>query len=273
MLVDGRAIATAILLETRSSMPRVAIVRAITIAPNRATESYLKLKGARAQDAGMSLEVVELPETVTEEEVIAEILREGADAIIVQLPLPAHIDSVRVCNSIPAGKDADVLSVNGYAAFLSGEGVVPPVAAAMQEVFERHQVQVSGARAVVVGQGQLVGQPCAALLEKLGAEVSVITRNEGDLSLLKDAAIVVLGAGVPGLVRAEHLSPGVVIIDAGTSEHGGALVGDAHPDCAEVASVYTPVPGGVGPIAVACLFRNVLHLLTRPLREDKKRVD
>ena len=111
------------------------------------------------------------------------------------------------------------------------------------------------------------------LLRALGAEVSVVTKESGDLSLLTDADIVISGAGVPGLIRPEHLKEGVVLIDAGTSESGGAIVGDADPACAEVASVFTPVPGGVGPVAVACLFRNVAALLGSPLQEPAKGVD
>ncbi|HEV8666956.1 MAG TPA: bifunctional methylenetetrahydrofolate dehydrogenase/methenyltetrahydrofolate cyclohydrolase, partial [Candidatus Paceibacterota bacterium] len=135
-----------------------------------------------------------------------------------------------------------------------------PVAEAVSEVLVRSNVSVQNKTAVVVGAGKLVGAPVAELLRELGANVSVITQNEGSLLDLKTADIVVLGAGEPGLVSPEMLKEGVVLIDAGTSEASGRLAGDASPACAEVASVFTPVPGGIGPISVAMIFKNLFTL-------------
>jgi methylenetetrahydrofolate dehydrogenase (NADP+)/methenyltetrahydrofolate cyclohydrolase len=137
---------------------------------------------------------------------------------------------------------------------------LPPVAGAIVEIFVRNGVSASGKKAVVVGAGKLVGTPAAQLLRDLGAHVTVVTHTRGSLEELKDADIVVLGAGEPGLVKPEMLKQGVVLIDAGTSESSGKLAGDADPACAHVASVFTPVPGGVGPIAVAMIFKNLLTL-------------
>ena len=160
-----------------------------------------------------------------------------------------------------------------YERFVRGEGIVPPVAAAVARILVYEGMEIRGKKAAVVGQGKLVGKPVAALLSILGADVTTITKESGDLSVLKDADIVVTGAGVPGLIRPEHLKEDVALIDAGTSESDGAIVGDADPACVEVASVFTPVPGGVGPVAVACLFRNVAELLGSPLQDSSKGVD
>jgi len=266
MIVDGRAIASDILARVRASMNgRTPVVRAVVVAPSPATESYLRVKAARAKDAGMTLEIARLPDGSSTDEVVRAVEAEGCDALIVQLPLPAHIDSGPVLDAVPLGKDADVLSRAAYARFLEGaEGaLLPPVVCAVAEILSRSGIALEGKRAVVVGQGKLVGMPVAAWMERMGAEVAAVTREAGDLSALKDADIVVSGAGSPGLIRPEHLSPGAVLIDAGTSESGGAIVGDADPACAEVAGVFTPVPGGVGPVAVACLFSNVARLLGR----------
>ena len=108
-----------------------------------------------------------------------------------------------------------------------------------------------------------MGAPAAELLRELGADVAVITASRGSLAALKDADIVVSGAGSPGLLQPEMFKEGVVLIDAGTSEASGRLTGDADPRCAEVASVFTPVPGGAGPIAVAMLFKNLFTLAQR----------
>jgi methylenetetrahydrofolate dehydrogenase (NADP+)/methenyltetrahydrofolate cyclohydrolase len=134
------------------------------------------------------------------------------------------------------------------------------VAGAVAEVLERHHVDVTGKKTVVVGAGKLVGKPVASMLAEMGAEVSVVTSTEGSLEELKTADIVVLGAGSPGFVKPDMLKEGVVLIDAGTSESNGKLAGDADPSCAEVASVFTPVPGGIGPLAVAMIFKNLLAL-------------
>ncbi|HVX90187.1 MAG TPA: bifunctional 5,10-methylenetetrahydrofolate dehydrogenase/5,10-methenyltetrahydrofolate cyclohydrolase [Candidatus Paceibacterota bacterium] len=262
MIIDGRQIAAEILADTKarvSVLGRTPTVRAVTVSPNAATESYLRIKAVRAADAGMQLEVVKLPDSATTEDVIAAVRRNGADAVIVQLPLPTHIDTSRVLDAVPARKDADVLS---HATRQLPGALLPPVAASVQEILDRASVSARGKYVVVVGQGWLVGDPVAAWLRTSGGDVHTLTRESSDLSILKNADIVVSGAGSPHLVKPEMLKPGVVLIDAGTSESDGALAGDADPACAEVASVFTPVPGGVGPIAVACLFRNVAILLT-----------
>ncbi len=269
MIIDGRAIATEILKDVRTRLPKSAVVRAVVVSPTPATESYLSIKSARAEEAGMHLEIVRLAETASEQDVISAVEQPGCDAVIVQLPLPEHLDERKILGAIPERLDADVLSPMAYARFSLDEpdALLPPVVAAVAEILERSKVYPAGKGAAVVGQGRLVGAPVATWLVNQGAEVMVLTLESGDLSMLKEASIIVTGAGSPGLIQPEHLDAGAVLIDAGTSESGGAIVGDADPSCSEVASVFTPVPGGVGPIAVACLFRNVLILLERGLQE------
>jgi methylenetetrahydrofolate dehydrogenase (NADP+)/methenyltetrahydrofolate cyclohydrolase len=170
------------------------------------------------------------------------------------MPLPPQINLAEILEALPVEKDVDAITDKGQSF------VRAPVAEAVSEVFVRAGVSAVGKRAIVVGAGKLVGAPVADLLRELGADVSIITRNEGNLVDLKEADIVVLGAGDPGFVKPEMLKEGVVLIDAGTSEASGRLAGDADPKCAEVASVFTPVPGGIGPIAVAMIFKNLFLL-------------
>lgn len=265
MIVEGRSIAAEILRNTKERVERLGVspvVRAITCAPSPATLSYLRIKSARAADAGMTLEVVTMSEEATEEELMSAVTAPGAHAVIVQLPLPAQFDTARVVNAIPVEKDADVLSVHAYKQFREG-GIRPPVVEAVAEILARTGTVIQGSNVVVVGQGKLVGQPVAEFLEGKGAVVHILTRDSEDLSMLATADIVVSGAGSPHLITPEMVREGVVLIDAGTSESGGALVGDIDPACENKASVFTPVPGGVGPIAVACLFRNVATLMER----------
>lgn len=260
MIINGRTLASELL--QRISTSRSLVVRAVTVAPSSATKAYLSVKATRAKEAGMTLEVVECSPESTTEEVITAVQKEGADAVIVQLPLPESFDTDAIVNAIPVEKDADVLSEKAYARFERGEegALLPPVVSAIEEILTTVGFDVSGKRAVVVGEGKLVGKPTALWLQSRGASVQVVSRTRGDMSLLKDAELIVSGAGQAGLITPEHVTDGVVLIDAGTSESNGALAGDALPSCAEKASVFTPVPGGVGPLAVACLFKNAALL-------------
>ena len=265
MIFDGQKRTKEILSQVRkdvSELPHPLVVRAIAVQASRATDSYLKTKKLRARDAGMELEVVRLGDTATTEEVLQALFEPGADALLVQLPLPDFIDTKRVLDAIPLSKDADVLSSEAHARFESGApgALLPPVVGAVKDILEHAHISPKGKRVVVVGKGWLVGEPVAIWMKNVEAHVTVLTREEGDFSLLKEADIIVSGAGEGGIIKPEHLTAGVVLIDAGTSESGGSIVGDADPACAEIASVFTPVPGGVGPMAVACLFRNTAIL-------------
>jgi methylenetetrahydrofolate dehydrogenase (NADP+) / methenyltetrahydrofolate cyclohydrolase len=221
-----------------------------------------------AKRAGMTLDVVELPEDVGQELVIKHIQREGADAVLVQLPLSDALSTEAVLDAIPLHLDADILSSRAYRAFETGEesALMPPVVGAVREIFQKYNIDPKGRRAVVVGQGRLVGVPVHAWLLREGAHIDVVTKESGGLSVLKEADIVISGAGSAGLILPEHLSDGVILIDAGTSESGGQLAGDMDPACADKAALFTPVPGGVGPIAVACLFKNAAELARRNLQ-------
>lgn len=268
MIIDGRAIASELLSSVRTDMQllgRTIVVRAVTMQPSPATKSYLAIKAERAKEAGMTLDVIVLKDDATQEEVHRAIQAEGADAVIVQLPLPPHIDTPLALSYISPSKDADVLSRSAYERFEKSEedAILPPVVGAVSEILRRTNTPLLAKNVCVIGEGKLVGKPVATWFLSQGAHISVITRTNGDLSLLKDADIIVSGAGQANLITPELLTKGVVLIDAGTSESNGALAGDASPSCADVAGVFTPVPGGVGPIAVAYLFKNVASLLSK----------
>lgn len=267
MIIDGRAIASQILADVKKEVVafgRTPTVRAVVVAPSVATESYLSIKTSRAAEAGMRLEVVRAADEASEEEIMALVTAPGADSVIVQLPLPSGIDTERVLNAIPLSKDPDMLSCAAYLRFTENESgaLVPPVAAAVAHILAHGGVDPSGRKTVVIGNGFLVGKPVAALLARMGAEVEVVTfETEGKEKLYRNADIIVSGAGSAHIIRPDMVKEGVVLIDAGTSESNGAIAGDIDPACAGKASLYTPVPGGVGPVAVAMLFKNVSTLL------------
>lgn len=259
MLIDGRAMADDAIEALRAQYEGVGPL-SLGIVMNegdKATESFVKIKSRVAERLGVSLVRCELPPDATTEMAIAMVLElvGKTQGVIVQLPLPNGIAADSVLAAIPASHDVDGIRPEPPRA-----SVRPPVAEAIAEIFYRQGVVAARKKAVVVGAGRLVGAPAAELLRDLDAEVTVVTHMRGSLSELKDADIVVLGAGDSGLVKPEMLKEGVVLIDAGTSEQGGRLAGDADPACARVASLFTPVPGGIGPIAVAMIFKNLFVL-------------
>ena len=288
MIIDGWKMAAEVLARAKARAERLARrpkVVAIVANETPATRSYLAIKERRAADAGCELEVRRFSEDASTAALRAAVLSaaRAADAVIVQLPLPAHADTGAVLAAIPPEKDADVLSSVTRERLASGRKtpgvnassqtpgveeplpspILPPVAGAVKEIFKYVNISVVGKKAVVVGEGWLVGRPCAAWLAQQGAEVTVLTIEnslEERAAALRAAAIIVSGAGSPHFIKPDMLTPGVMLIDAGASEQGSRIVGDADPACAEVASVFTPVPGGVGPLAVACLFENAVAL-------------
>ncbi len=259
MIVDGRALATQIIADIKvvtSQLAEAPVLTVFTCAPNFETKKFLSLKERRAKEAGITVRVVELPATVTLEDVavaVAGVVAES-DGIIIQFPFP-HLATSDLIPLIPASHDVDVMTYDGRTA-----GLLPPVVGAIDVISREFGVDWRAKEVVVVGNGRLVGAPTAAYATACGAEVTVVTKDYNTLSATKTADIVVLGAGSPGLLIPEIVKAGVVVFDGGTSEEGGMLVGDADPAVAEKASLFTPVPGGVGPLTVAILLRNVLYL-------------
>jgi methylenetetrahydrofolate dehydrogenase (NADP+)/methenyltetrahydrofolate cyclohydrolase len=272
MIVDGRAIAAEVLARATAraaKLPHPPKVIAIVANETPATRSYLSIKSRRAEDAGCVLSLKRFPESAATEELAEAASHTKADALIVQLPLPAGVDARAVCDAVPQEEDADVLSGEARAAFMRGDAdaLLPPVVGALAEILARAHIEPDGKKAVVVGTGYLVGTPSAAWLAQNGAQVMTVNQKSGSLAeALMGADIIVSGAGSPGIVKPEMLAQGVVLIDAGTSESGGVTVGDADPGCEAKCAVFTPVPGGVGPIAVAKLFENAVILAERALR-------
>lgn len=259
MIVNGREIAEEILRELRGPL-----TLGVIMGTDPASDSFVKMKEKSAARVGVMLK------RFTPAQIDEALL---CDGVIVQLPLP---NASELIAKIPPEKDVDALGADAR--------VLSPVAGAILEVLKYSDLLEtnnpdarSGPRlkrrgkAVVVGAGKLVGAPAAKLLQELGAQVSIITSTHGSLEELRSADIVVLGAGKPGFIGPSMLKRGVVLIDAGTSDSSkptassgvppkAVISGDADPACAEVASVFTPVPGGIGPIAVAMIFKNLFSL-------------
>lgn len=263
MIIDGRAVAEDLYAQSRTRRAQIArpiSLGILVVGVNPVIEQFVGIKSRKAAALDIAVVREDMPDDATTEAVIEKVKAVAArtDALIVQLPLPHGVDTNAVLSEIPHAKDVDVINPRH-----SGErmDIEAPVALAVVELLQRGGVVIAGKRAVVIGGGRLVGAPSAQLLKKLGAEVSMFTLDEGSIDDLKTADIIVCGAGNPGFVKPEHIKDGVAIVDAGASESEGVIRGDADPACAEKASVFTPVPGGVGPVAVAMIFRNLFDLI------------
>ncbi len=266
-LVEGKKIAEELIVKMAEFVKDNDIVPslvALVSRPDIPTQQFLRIKGRVAKKIGIAMNVIHLPEPVSTEGALIALRKaqEASDGIVIQLPLPREIDIEVLLSNLVRTHDPDCIGLVSRNPFSGAEKeVLPPVVSAIREMCKHYGVALQGARTVVVGQGRLVGAPASVWFETQGALVTRLTRESGSLrDALREADIVVLGAGVPGLVTPDMLKEGVVIFDAGTSEEGGRVVGDADPSCIEKARLMTPVPGGIGPVAVAELFANLLRL-------------
>lgn len=263
MRVDGKAIAADILASVQadvSAFSRAPTLTAVTCAPNFETKQYLEMKKRKAASVGISLNVVELLETVSTAEAITcvERVAKASDGVVVQLPLPSHLEKDAVLTAVPAGKDPDGFSYTG-----TNDSCIPPVVGAIDEISRRHDLQWEGKRVVILGHGRLVGQPAALYATARGAHTTVLTETNFAPAELQQADIIVTGIGQPRFVTPNLVQAGVVVFDAGTSEDGGVLVGDVDPAVLDKATLMTPVPGGIGPITIAYLLKNLVALAAR----------
>ncbi len=262
MMVDGRKIAERIFVSLREQaglLGRQPILGVIACAPNFETRKFLEIKRKKAEETGIRLVVTELNASATLGECIDAItqMKGEVDGMVIQLPFPSHINRDRLIEAIQETHDVDAFS-------LHDSEVLPPVVGAMKEILVSEHIEIFGKEVVIVGQGMLVGSPALRWFNEQGAHTTVLTRDTKDIgTFTAKADIIVLGAGSPGLLTPDMIKDGVVILDAGTSEEGGELRGDADPMCASKASIFTPVPGGIGPITIAVLLRNVVELARR----------
>jgi len=185
--------------------------------------------------------------------------------VIIQLPLPKEINTQYILDAIIPEKDPDILSSKSVGLFSSGRSkVLPPVVGAIDHIFMAYGIQLKAKKVVVLGVGRLEGKSAAIWLINQGATVTAIDENTDDPTLYTvNADIIISGAGMPHLIGADMVKDGVIAIDCGTSEANGKLAGDMDPAVVEKASLFTTVPGGVGPLTVAMLFKNLVELAKR----------
>ncbi len=274
-VLDGRAIAAEIraevaervkALQERGITPGLA---AVFIGEDEASRVYVGAKHKACADVGIRSEQIDLPAYVTEGELLATIRRLNRDpevhGIIVQIPIPPHISELAVQETIDPMKDVDGLHPVNVGLMVRGEPRFPPATPyGIVELLLRSGVELEGAEVVVVGYGELVGAPLSIMLAqdsiRGNATVTICHVKTRDLAAhTRRADILVAAAGIPGMITADMVKPGAVVVDVGVHRTDGGLVGDVRFDeVAEVAGAITPVPGGVGPMTVAMLLVNTV---------------
>lgn len=275
MAIDGKIIAGEIIDRLRALPRPDRFFGAALVGDDPASLNFLKQKERVAHELGIDFRLHQLPLDITTDALRAEIGRLAAPktcgAFIVQLPLPESVNRYYALNAIPKEKDVDCLSEGALGAFYTGRGkVVPPSVATVEEILAREYPGVEkdpgalrGLKAVVIGAGFLIGKPVGFWLQNRVAELVVLDAGVKNIhEKLRDADIVIAGAGHAGLFRADHLKEGTIVIDFGFN-HGrvGKIVGDFDPSGAEARNIrYTKTPGGTGPVLVTELFKNFYTL-------------
>ncbi len=275
-LIDGKAVAAA---QREALLPHIARLKAsgttpglcvILVGKDPASESYVGSKERMASALGMHGSVQRLPEETTQQELMKRIAALNDDplvhGILVQLPLPKHIDPSVVASAILPEKDVDGLHPANAGKLLSKEPcLVPCTPNGVIALIESTGTKISGKHAVVVGRSDIVGKPAAILLMHRDATVTICHSRTKELAAYtKQADILVCAIGKPGMITADMVKPGAVVIDVGTSRVDGKLSGDvAFEQVKEVAGHLTPVPGGVGPMTIAMLMKNTVEAAER----------
>ncbi|PZR12554.1 MAG: bifunctional methylenetetrahydrofolate dehydrogenase/methenyltetrahydrofolate cyclohydrolase FolD [Azospirillum brasilense] len=269
-ILDGKALAArrrAALAERVAGLGFRPGLRVVRVGDDPASGVYVRNKDRAAKEAGFDSATLQLPEATTEAELLALVGRlnddPAVDGILVQLPLPAHIRTDAVLDAVDPGKDVDGFHpVNQGALALGRPGLVPCTPRGVMLLLEEAKVSLSGARAVVVGRSTIVGKPVAALLLAANATVTVAHSRTRDLaSECRRAEIIIAAVGRAQLVRGDWVANGATVIDVGINRGAdGKLVGDvAFGEVVGHAGAVTPVPGGVGPMTIACLLENTLQ--------------
>ena len=292
-ILDGKKIANDIRAEVASQIrtlttagvrPGLAV---ILVGNNPASEIYVRGKVKTSAELGIYSEKVTPPSTISTEallKIVADLnRRDEIDGILVQLPLPAQVDSKRVLMAVDPAKDVDGFHPMNVG-FLSTQrpGLVPCTPAGIMEILRRSNIPIAGREAVVVGRSDIVGKPTAMLLLNASATVTVCHSKTNDLpTVCRRADILIAAIGRAGMITRDFVKPGATVIDVGMNKvtdiaefnslfagdrkredifrtSGSTLIGDLHPQVAEVAGAITPVPGGVGPLTIAMLMANTV---------------
>jgi methylenetetrahydrofolate dehydrogenase (NADP+)/methenyltetrahydrofolate cyclohydrolase len=265
-LLDGKALGAKVREEVRAAVAGLGEVGLATVlvGDDPASHIYINLKQKAAQEAGMSARDLKLPEATSEDEVLATIAELNADdsvhGMLVQLPLPGHIDERRVIEAIDPAKDIDgIHPMNAGRLYLGEPTLVPGTPLGVMRMLDEYEIPLEGQNAVVVGRSAIVGKPMAHLLLGRNATVTICHSRTKDLARhTLEADVLVAAVGRKHLIAPEMVKEGAAVIDVGMNRTDEGLFGDVDPATAERAAFITPVPGGVGPMTIAMVMQNTV---------------
>lgn len=271
VIIDGKKLAEKIYAEVAletAKLPRRPCLAAVLVGDDPASHIYVRNKEGDCKKCGIESRRFDLPADTPQERLLALIDElnhdDGVDGILVQLPLPKQIDEMAVIQAISPDKDVDAFHPLNVGKMVTGEPVFwPCTPAGIMEMFREYGISLDGKNCVVVGRSNIVGKPMGLLLLRANATVTYCHSHTRDLAeTTRQADILVVAAGHPGLITGDMIKPGAVVIDVAMNRNPetGKLTGDVVFDEAEkIASFITPVPGGVGPMTRAMLMKNILH--------------
>ena len=265
--MKGKPLAERIRAEVAEEVRAIGRVGLVTVlvGDDPASEVYIRLKHKAATEAGFDATDLRLPAETTEEALLAKLAElnssDDVDAILVQLPLPGHIDEARIIRAVAPAKDVDGFHpLNAGELYLGRPAIVSATPRGVMALLAEHRIELDGARVVVIGRSAIVGKPVSMLLQQANATVTLCHSHTRDLARhTLDADVLVAAVGVPALVTPDMVKAGATVVDVGMNRTEAGLVGDVDPGAADVAAFMTPVPGGVGPMTIACLLENAVQ--------------
>ena len=266
-LIKGKPIADRIRAQVAEEVKELGHLGLVTVlvGDDPASEVYIRLKHKAATEAGIDATDLRLPADTSADELLAKVEElngdDAIDAMLVQLPLPDHIDEAQILRAIDPKKDVDGLHpFNAGQLFLGRPTLVGATPLGVMAMLHEHQIELDGARAVVLGRSDIVGKPMAHLLMQANATVTICHSHTRDLAQhTLEADVLVAAVGVPTMVSPDMVKARSVVIDVGINRTEAGIVGDVDPGAEEVAAYMTPVPGGVGPMTIACLLQNAVR--------------
>ena len=281
-IMDGKKLSEEILTQLRARVQRlrakgiVPKLDIILVGDDEASQIYVRKKMQSSESIGMKSELHQFPKNAESEEIIGMVERLNSEksvhGILVQIPMPSHIEEQKVLDSICPEKDVDGLTTYNMGNLFAGETKFEPCTPkGIMRMIDHEKIQVKGKNAVIIGRSNIVGKPLSVMLLKRDATVTVCHSKTSDLKMhTKNADIVVTAVGKPGILTAEMVKDGAVVIDAGISRQDNVITGDVDFEkVKEKASRITPVPGGVGPLTVAMVLENTIISAERMLPADK----
>lgn len=279
--IDGKAFSQVILEKIREEHNQLkekygkqAGLAVVIVGNNPASQVYVRNKMKACENVGFYSENIELDENISEEELLQEINKlnknDRINGILVQLPLPSHINELKIIDRISPEKDVDGFHVANIGKMVIGDetGFLSCTPYGIMQLLEEYKIEIAGKDAVIIGRSNIVGKPMALMLIQKGATVQVCNSRTKDLrKKLNEADIIIVAAGVPKLLKKEDVKEGAVVIDVGINRVDGKICGDVdYEEVAEKTSYITPVPGGVGPMTIASLIKNTFKSYKNSLK-------